>query len=117
MNKLILALLSTGLLLFSLSAQSASTKEEVLQLKKQVTEIQKDLAEIKQLLKEGARAPAAAQAPAGFRTQTISIGNSPFKGKVDAPITVVEYSDYQCPFCARNYRDVMPILQEEYIDT
>lgn len=117
MNKLFLILLSSGLLLFSLSAWSSSTKEEVLQLRIQVTEIQKDLAEIKQLLKEGARAPAAAPSAGGFRTQTISIGNSPYKGKVDAPITVVEFSDYQCPFCARNYRDVMPKLQEEYIDT
>ena len=105
------------MLLFSLSAWSDSTKEEILQLRIQVGEIQKDLVEIKQLLKDGARAPAAAAAAAGFRPQTISIGASPFKGKVDAPVTVVEYSDYQCPFCARHYRDVMPILQKEYIDT
>lgn len=103
------------MLIFSLSAWSDTTKQEVLQLQEQVEEIQNTLAEIKELLEEGARAPAAA--PAGFRPQTISIGNSPFKGKVDAPITMVEYSDYQCPFCARNYREVMPILQEEYIDT
>jgi protein-disulfide isomerase len=117
MNKPLLAFISASMLLFSLSAWSDSTKEEVLQLRIQVTEIQKDLAEIKKLLEQGARAPAAAPAAAGFRTQTISIGDSPFKGKVDAPITVVEYSDYQCPFCARSYRDVMPKLQEEYIDT
>jgi protein-disulfide isomerase len=115
MNKLLLALISASMLLFSLSAWSDSTKEEVLQLRIQVTEIQKDLAEIKRLLEDGARAPAAKAA--GFRPQTISIGDSPIKGKVDAPVTVVEYSDYQCPFCARNYRDVMPILQKEYIDT
>ena len=115
MNKLLLALISASMLLFSLSAWSASTKEEIQQLSLQVEEIQKDLAEIKKLLKEGARAPA--PAAAGFRKQTASVGNSPFKGKVNAPITLIEYSDYQCPFCARNYRDVMPILQEEYIDT
>ena len=115
MNKTLLALISASMLLFSLSAWSDSTKEEILKLRIQVTEIQNDLAEIKKLLKDGARAPAAAAA--GFRPQTIKIGASPFKGKVDAPVTLVEYSDYQCPFCARNYRDVMPILQEEYIDT
>ena len=115
MNKPLLAFISASMLLFSLSAWSDSTKEEVLQLRKQVTEIQKDLAEIKKLLEQGARAPA--PAAAGFRAQTISIGTSPIKGKVDAPVTVVEYSDYQCPYCARHYRNVMPILQEEYIDT
>jgi len=108
---------AASLLLFSLSAWSDSTKEEILQLRIQMTEIQKDLAEIKGLLKEGARAPAAAAGqPAGFRPRTVSIGASPVKGKANATLTMIEYSDYQCPFCARNYTDVMPILKEEYID-
>jgi protein-disulfide isomerase len=110
--------IAASMLLFSISAWSNSTKEEILELRIQVTEIQKDLAEIKNLLKEGARAPAVTAAqPAGFRPQTISIGTSHIKGKIDAPITLVEYSDYQCPYCARNYLDVMPTLHEEYIDT
>ena len=56
MNKIILALAYASMLLFSLSAWSASTKEEILELRIQVTEIQKDLAEIKKLLEDGARA-------------------------------------------------------------
>jgi len=59
------------LLLFSLSAWSASTKQEIIELRAQVEEMQKDLAEIKKLLKEGARAPRAA-GPA-FKEQVISI--------------------------------------------
>lgn len=109
--------ISASLLLFSLSAWPASTKEEVLALKEQVAEMQSDLAEIKKMLEEGARAPAAAAQPAGFSPQTINLGDSPVKGNADAPVTLVEYSDYQCPFCARVYRDVLPALQEEYIDT
>jgi len=107
--------IAAGLLLFSLSAWSASTKEEIIELGAQIEEMQKDLAEIKILLKEGARAPRAAQ-PA-FKEQYISIGSSPVKGNADATVTLVEYSDYQCPYCARHYRAVMPILQKEYIDT
>ena len=109
-----------SLLLFSLSAWSASTKEEILELRVQVEEIQNDLAEIKRLLQDGAaRAPAAAPtaAPPGFAEQEVSIGDSPVMGKEKAPVTIIEYSDYQCPFCARNFNDVMPILEEEYIDT
>lgn len=110
-------------LLFSLPAWAASTKEEILELRLQVAEIQKDLMEIKQLLKDGARAApaavpsAAAPQPTGFTEQVVSIGNSPVKGEEDAPVTVIEYSDYQCPFCARHFQTVMPRLQEEYIDT
>ena len=109
--------ISASLLLYSLSAWPASTKEEVLALKEQVAEMQKDLAEIKKLLEEGARAPAAAAQPAGFTPQIIALGDSPVKGNADAPVTLVEYSDYECPFCARVYRDVLPALQEEYIDS
>ena len=114
MKRTLLAMLVFCLLLSSTTVWSASTKEELSELKAQITEVQKDLAEIKKMLKEGARAPAKA---AGFKEQVISIGNSPVKGNNDAPVTIVEYSDYECPYCARSYRDVMPKLQEEYIDT
>ena len=69
MKNTLLTLISASMLLFSLSAWSDTTKEEILQLRIQVQEIQKDVTEIKKLLEEGARAPAAAQA-AGFRPQT-----------------------------------------------
>ena len=31
----------------------------------------------------------------------ISIGNSPVLGDKSAPVTIVEYSDFQCPYCAK----------------
>jgi protein-disulfide isomerase len=114
-TKSLISFIASSLLLFSVSAWPASTKEEIIELKAQVAEMQKDLAEIKKMLQQGARAEGAQKG--GFSPQTVSIGESPVKGDPKAPVTIIEYSDYQCPFCARNYRDVMPILQEEYIDT
>jgi protein-disulfide isomerase len=38
-------------------------------------------------------------------------------GRDDAPVTVVEFTDYQCPFCRRFEADSFAQLKKEYIDT
>ncbi len=38
-------------------------------------------------------------------------------GSSDASVAVVEFGDYQCPFCARFFQQVEPRLREEYIKT
>ena len=47
----------------------------------------------------------------------ISLDNDPIRGDPNAPITIVEFSDFQCPFCARFHVQTLPPLLEEYIDT
>ena len=48
-----------------------------------------------------------------------SIAPEPLKvmGNPDAPVTIVEFSDYQCPYCLRHFQEVFPQLKTEYIDT
>ncbi len=38
-------------------------------------------------------------------------------GNKNAPVTVIEYGDYQCPFCAQYFQNVQPTISQQYIDT
>jgi len=40
-----------------------------------------------------------------------------YLGKKDAPLTIVEFSDYQCPFCRSFWSQTLPQIKSEYIDT
>ncbi len=47
--------------------------------------------------------------PVGFTAD-----GHPFRGNPVAPLTLVEYSDYLCPFCARYISQTLPVLLEKY---
>jgi protein-disulfide isomerase len=38
-------------------------------------------------------------------------------GSADAPVMIIEFTDLQCPYCARFARDTWPQLRERYVDT
>lgn len=46
--------------------------------------------------------------------QTTEIGH-PSLGDENAPVTMIEYSDFQCPFCGKFARDTEPKLVEKYV--
>lgn len=52
--------------------------------------------------------------PAGVAAQSLE---SRSKGRADAPVTVYEMSDFQCPFCRRFALETFPALEKEYIAT
>jgi protein-disulfide isomerase len=47
----------------------------------------------------------------------VSVDNDPVLGDKNAPLTLIEFSDYECPFCKRAFTDVLPELKKAYIDT
>lgn len=57
----------------------------------------------------------AAQAPDSGSAK-VSIDDDPVMGNKNAPLTIIEFSDYECPFCKRSFNDVIPNLKKDYID-
>src|SRR3989338_1875961 len=74
------------------------------------------------LFPQGIDLTAALPSPAGVDTQQlervdVSADDDAVKGDKNAPITIIEFSDFQCPFCERFYTDTLPELDEKYIKT
>jgi len=61
-----------------------------------------------------AQAPSQPSAPSVFQ---VSLDDDPVKGNPNAPVTVVEFSDFQCPFCLRFFDQTLPLIEENYINT
>ncbi|RKH41140.1 DsbA family protein [Corallococcus sicarius] len=53
-------------------------------------------------------APAAPAAPAEPAVQKVDVGNAPVRGAAKAPVTIVAWSDFECPFCSR----AVPTLEQ-----
>lgn len=47
----------------------------------------------------------------------VSVDDDPVLGDKNAPITLIEFSDYECPFCKRHFDQTLPQLMKDYIDT
>ena len=53
--------------------------------------------------------------PAG--NYTVSVDDDPMLGNADAKVTIVEFSDFECPFCGAFARNTLPQIKADYIDS
>ena len=103
--------------LFSLSPpvgqDVAALKREIEQLKAQQAAMQKDLDAIKTFLQQLLRAPEDSK----LVDATVPIAGRPTRGSSSAKITLVEISDYHCPFCRRHTQQTQPQIDADYVNT
>src|SRR5258708_4492716 len=51
------------------------------------------------------------------QTAKAATSGAPVLGQANAPITILEFSDYECPFCKRHFQQTAPQIQTDYINT
>ncbi len=88
-------------------------KKEVESLKAGQRAIREEIKSIKTLLS----AQRQRRSPIRDVNVTMNVADDPYKGGADARVTMVEFSDYQCPFCSRHTRTVLPQLEKNFVET
>ncbi len=79
-----------------------------------------ELKAIHALLERGSPVPAptaARPAAAAPERVTVSVADGPALGNPQAPVTMVEFTDFQCPFCSSFHKSTFPALKKDFIDT
>jgi protein-disulfide isomerase len=103
-----------GTLIFAMSGVGQAAP----MTKDQGDAILKELQEIKQLLARQQQAPQQPQqAPPTPEKLTVKGDAEYVLGSANAPVTLVAFTDYQCPFCGRFEASTFPVLKANYIDT
>ena len=96
------------------------SKSEIQALKRDVKKLLGDSNVIRSEMKSIRESLARVSPPRTRPTRVVSkvgIAGNPMLGKKDAPLTLIEFSDYQCPFCRRFFETTLGALKKDYIDT
>jgi protein-disulfide isomerase len=101
-------------LLLPLAAQDAPKDEGI--TRQQADQILNELRQIRQLLERQQAQPPRPQEEQPIKAK-LNLEGFVMLGAKEAPLTIVEFTDYQCPFCQRFHTTSFGDLKKNYIDT
>lgn len=115
------------------AGQATDIEKRIAALEAGQKAILKELLEIKMLLQARPQPPVPGPVPAagapGARPNNVAsnpmappsfdlaLDGAPIKGRADAKLVVLEFSDFQCSFCGRHTRETLQQIERDYVDT
>ncbi len=96
----------------ALQQQLAEEKQLLEEIKSDIQTVKSEIEGIKKGVEEARKPPSEDN-----QQRTVSMDDDHVKGQPQAKLTLIEFSDFQCPFCERFYRETLPLIEKEYIRT
>lgn len=104
------------LIIISVSGRVAVASEGL--TREQGDAILKELSQMRELLERIEKKTTTQQAQRQVpKTAKIPVKGGSIIGNINAPLTMIEFTDYECPYCLRFYENTYPKLKKKYIDT
>jgi len=105
---------STILLFVSLAALAVAAITWIVD-RRQIGQLRDEIANLQSAHRElAARVIQGAKGPIG---QILDVAKAPARGDEGATVALVEFSDYECPFCIRHFQQTMPLIDQNYVKT
>lgn len=95
--------------------RDSDLSDELQRLTRDVNDIKKELKSLRSLIEQ--RLPLKPSQPPRVITGKANIQGSPVLGSEDTLLVLVEFSDFQCPFCARHTKNTFPQIKKDFVDT
>lgn len=109
---LVAMFIAAGYVVFA-QGQDYELKKDMEEIILHQEDLRKELLAIKALL-SAKQVPG--PVPVNIKDMEFDIGNRPACGSNSAQLLLVEFTDYQCPYCGRHVRETLPKIAREYID-
>ena len=117
LSKKKLLTLSTTLIWVVMLSACVSTpigsESEVTELRQEIQTLRNEVAQLQTVIK-GLQAQQGRQEVA---PEQVNFDNNPTLGNKQATVAIIEFSDYECPFCRRFHGATFDLLKKRYIDT
>jgi protein-disulfide isomerase len=114
------ALIATTSVMAGQQSQADRDRQRIAALEETQKAILQELKEIKSLLQQRPVPVPMAQGapqPAAPPLADLTVGDAPSRGKASAKLTIIEFSDFECPFCARYTAETLGQIDRDYVST